>query len=441
MSKLIGFYATPKAAFDVNDSLQCLNAQSFSFTDRSQLSRGTYNAAWWMDDNSSGNGYSYNNKTFTTADWHWVRLSVITDKQCVDTVLKRVYLEKNNNSTILFAEKDSQCYKGNIFDFENQNNNSKVTFVNSKWVLGDGQEFNQDNPGTLSFAKEGNYRVMLATISALGCHDTAYTDIVIHPHPVTQFGADAVCYPEPVVFKNSSSISSGTINEFIWDLSDGAQYRNQYPSHRFASSGTYNVRLQTVSNYGCRDTLAINSVAIVKDKPKAFFTFNVLPALQQDQTRLQMNNQSSAGAQTFNWDFGNFSSSTDRDPIAYYQDTGRWNITLVAISGEGCSDTFSLNTGRIIPDFVYYLPSAFSPNGDIHNAIYKGYGTLFAFKFKMEIFNRWGEKLWETEDINQGWDGYFQGELCMEGAYLCRVQIVPFKGPMKYYEQMFMLMR
>jgi gliding motility-associated-like protein len=201
------------------------------------------------------------------------------------------------------------------------------------------------------------------------------------------------------------------------------------------------VRLQTVSNYGCRDTLIINSAAVVREKPKAFFTFDVLPALQQDQTRLQMNNQSSASSTRFNWDFGNASSSTDRDPIAYYQDTGRWGITLVAFSGEGCSDTFTVNTGRIVPDFVYYLPSAFSPNGDIHNPLYKGYGTLFAFKFKMEIFNRWGEKLWETEDINQGWDGYYEGELCMEGAYLCRVQIVPFKGPMQYFEQMFVLLR
>ncbi len=440
-TKGIGFFATPKAAFAINDSLQCLNAQSFNFTDQTQLNRGTYTASWAFDDNTSAGGLTVSNKQFNTADWHIAQLSVITDKLCVDTVQRRVYLENNKNSTIVFNEDDSQCLRGNVFSFKNQNNNSKVSFVSSQWVYGDGQQSNLALPATMSFVKDGKFKVMLATVSALGCNDTAYADIIVHPHPVTQFSADVVCYPEPVVFKNTSSISSGTIDQFIWDLSDGAQYLNQYPSHKFSSSGSYNVRLQTVSNYGCRDTLFINSAAVVREKPKAFFTFDVLPALQQDQTRLQMNNQSSSSSTRFNWDFGNASSSTDRDPIAYYQDTGRWGITLVAFSSEGCSDTFTVNTGRIVPDFVYYLPSAFSPNGDIHNPLYKGYGTLFAFKFKMEIFNRWGEKLWETEDINQGWDGYYEGELCMEGAYLCRVQIVPFKGPMQYFEQMFVLLR
>ena len=114
---------------------------------------------------------------------------------------------------------------------------------------------------------------------------------------------------------------------------------------------------------------------------------------------------------------------------------------MVAFSSEGCSDTVRKTTGMIIPDFFYYLPSAFSPNEDPYNPNYKGVGSAFVYKFHLEIFNRWGEKMFETNDINQGWDGTYKGEICMEGAYLCRVQLVPFKGTMKVYQQMFMLMR
>lgn len=441
ISKSIGFYATPKAAFDIDDSLQCLNAQAFGFSDKTSLSRGNYTPAWWFDDNTSASGSTVSNKTFTQSDWHWVRLSVITDKSCVDTVMRRVYLENHYNSGIVFNEKDSQCLKGNLFNFKQQNNNSKVTYTAYQWVYGDGQQTTQAVPSTMSFTKDGHFKVMLATVSALGCNDTAYADILIHPHPVTRFSADPVCYPEPVVFKNTSAISSGTIDQYIWDMGDATQYLNQYPSHKYLTSGTYNVRLQTVSNYGCRDTLVVNSAAVVKEKPVAKFSFEVLPALQQDQTRLQMKNESSATSSRYFWDFGNQTNSSEFEPIAIYQDTGRWKITLVSYTTEGCSDTFRLNTGQIVPDFVYFLPSAFSPNSDNHNELYKGYGTLFAYKFKLEIYNRWGEKLWETDDITKGWDGYYQGELCMEGTYLCRVQIVPFKGTMKYYEQMFMLLR
>lgn len=439
--KNIGFYATPKAQFDIDDSIQCLNKQAFDLTDRSQLSRGSYQASWKFDDQTTATGPIVNDKQFSTSDWHNIELSILTDKLCVDTINKRVYLEAVKNSSIIFTEKDSQCLRGNVFNFTNQKNNPKVNFVSSRWVFGDGQESVKAVPDVQRFVKDGKYNVMLVTESAVGCFDTTYQEVIIHPHPKTQFVAPAVCFPEPVAFVNTSVISSGTIDQYIWDLSDGAQYQGQSPIHRFDAAGQYGARLQTVSNFGCRDTLELTNGVTVKEKPVARFTFEILPMIVQDQTRLAFNNTSSANATRFYWDFGNQSNSTEKDPIAYYQDTGRWMVMLVASTDEGCSDTLVMPTGPIIPDFTYFLPSAFSPNGDVHNNLYKGYGSLFAFEFKMEIFNRWGEKLWETNDITQGWDGYYQGELCMEGAYLCRVQIVPFKGPMKYYEQMFMLLR
>lgn len=441
IEKGIGFYATPKASFVVDDSLQCLNKQAFDFTDQSTISRGSYAASWYFDDNTTANGSTVLDKTFAGSEFHQVRLSIVSDKSCVDTFYRRVYLENTGNSRIVFNEKDSQCLKGNLFDFSNQNINSKVSFVSSKWIYGDGQESLLAKPAVQSFNKDGEFTMMLCTESALGCFDTARRLIVIHPHPVSAFDIDPVCYPEPSVLNNTSTIKKGSITEYIWDMGDGKQYFNQLPIHYYDGAGEYDVRLQTVSNYGCRDTLVIDKAAIVQDKPNALFEFNELPVIAQDQTRLQFNNLSSSNATKFNWDFGNQTNSSLRDPIGLYQDTGRWMVTLVASTDEGCSDTFRMGTGLILPQFYYFLPNAFSPNGDIHNSLYRGYGSLFAYSFKMEIFNRWGEKLWETTDITEGWDGTYQGSVCMEGAYLCRVQIVPFRGTMKAYEQMFMLMR
>ena len=316
-----------------------------------------------------------------------------------------------------------------------------MSYTATKWIYGDGQESTLNTPGVQRFKQAGEYTMLLCTESALGCFDTIRKLIVVHPHPVSAFSAAPVCYPEPVNFNNNSAISKGSIIENIWDFGDTKLGFLPSPVYYYPSSGLYNVRLQTVSNYGCRDTLVINNAANVQEKPKANFDFDVLSTIARDQTRLQFNNLSSSNTTRYYWDFGNNTNSTMQNPIGLYQDTGRWLITLVAFTNEGCSDTFSLGTGLIMPDFTYFLPNAFSPNGDVHNNLYRGEGSQFAYKFKMEIFNRWGEKLWESTDINQGWDGYYQGELCMQDVYFCRVQIVPFKGTLKTYEQTFYLLR
>ena len=282
---------------------------------------------------------------------------------------------------------------------------------------------------------------MLVTQSAVSCMDTTYRTVRIYPHPKTSFTADKVCFPEPVVFKNNTSISSGIIRSYDWKFGDNSSSAISEPIHNYTSAGVYNVQLITSSGYNCKDTLLIPSAAVVQAKPKANFSFTQLPTIEQDQTRLQFKNLSSSNSTRYDWDFGNTSSSALKEPIGLYQDTGRFWITMVAYTSEGCSDTVRKTTGMIIPDFFYYLPNAFTPNDDPFNANYKGVGSAFIYKFHLEIFNRWGEKMFETFDINQGWDGTSKGEICMDGAYLCRVQLVPLKGRMKVYQQMFMLMR
>ncbi|MEZ4804627.1 MAG: PKD domain-containing protein [Bacteroidia bacterium] len=437
----IGFHPTPIASFNINDTDQCLNEHRFDFTNTSQIASGTFTQDWWFDDLETGTNTDFLGKQFIDPETHQVRLAVISNNGCADTTYRYIYLEDTRNSKIQFAENDSQCWKGNAFDFSNLNTNPKVSFVTAKWIYGDGQTSNGIDPAPMQFSKDGNYSVTLITESSIGCQDTSTVDVVIHPHPVTSFTAEDVCFPEPVQFTNTSSISSGTVSTYLWDFGDFTSSGVPSPQHNYAFAGLYDVQLISFSEYMCSDTVFVASAARVDEKPKANFDFNQLPTVQQDQSRFKFNNKSSSNSTSYEWDFGNQTGSSEEHPIGIFEDTGRYNVSLVAFTDAGCSDTFVRNTGMIIPDFFYYLPNAFSPNGDVHNNIYRGLGSKFVFEFKMEIFNRWGEKLYETNDITKGWDGYYNGELCMEGAYLCRVQIVPFKGVMQAYEQMFMLMR
>jgi gliding motility-associated-like protein len=59
----------------------------------------------------------------------------------------------------------------------------------------------------------------------------------------------------------------------------------------------------------------------------------------------------------------------------------------------------------------------------------------------MSIYNRWGEKVFETTNINEGWDGKYKGSVCMEGNYLVKIDAAPFNGPFRSYEQAVLLLR
>jgi gliding motility-associated-like protein len=441
LNQEIAFFASPKASFAINDTAQCLNQQSFDFTNTSNLDRGTFISKWNMDDLSEYNTRNVVNKQFDSDDLHSIQLSILTDRGCTDTTTRSIYLENIKNFEVLLTDNDTQCLKGNAFDFSANKTNSKVDWVSSEWLFGDGQSSVNNDPSAHSYTLDSQYQVSLVTISGNGCRDTNSMTIYVYPHPVSAFSVAEVCFPEPSVFNNQSTIKKGSIDRNLWTIQNSVNYSQLNPTHSFSEAGEYDAQLITVSDKGCRDTLILNKVAWVKEKPKALFEFVVLPLTSAEETDLQFTNLSSTNATRFNWDFGNNTYSTDINPKGNYRDTGKYNVTLIASTDEGCADTFSMNTGSLIPDFVYYLPNAFSPNGDIHNNVYKGFGSLYAFKFKMEIYNRWGEKLWETEDIHQGWDGYYQGELCQQGAYVVRVQIIPFKGTLKSFEQSFLLLR
>ncbi|HNQ11590.1 MAG TPA: gliding motility-associated C-terminal domain-containing protein [Bacteroidia bacterium] len=78
------------------------------------------------------------------------------------------------------------------------------------------------------------------------------------------------------------------------------------------------------------------------------------------------------------------------------------------------------NEVEIIPTIGIYIPSAFTPNGDGINDQF-GIGGEAVSEFHMIIFNRWGEKIFESNEVDRQWDGTFKGQLVQEGAYAYNV--------------------
>ena len=135
---------------------------------------------------------------------------------------------------------------------------------------------------------------------------------------------------------------------------------------------------------------------------------------------------SSSNATSYLWDFGDGQTSTDEAPTTQYSDldTGTYLITLTASNGS-CQDVATYYV-KIFEDLVYYIPNTFTPyDGNDYNQLFKpvftsGYDTG---GYSMEIFNRWGELVFSTTDINQGWDGkdMRSGKICEDGTYVWKI--------------------
>jgi gliding motility-associated-like protein len=127
----------------------------------------------------------------------------------------------------------------------------------------------------------------------------------------------------------------------------------------------------------------------------------------------------SAGAVSYKWIFGDgktFTTAIRDTVISYqYQKTGTYNVCLIAFNAAGCSDTTCTQID-ISVEVGYSVPNAFSPNGDgVNDRVFvRGFGIS---KVSFQIFNRWGELVFATTDINAGWDGYYKGKLQAQDVY------------------------
>ncbi|MBL4657844.1 MAG: gliding motility-associated C-terminal domain-containing protein, partial [Flavobacteriales bacterium] len=135
----------------------------------------------------------------------------------------------------------------------------------------------------------------------------------------------------------------------------------------------------------------------------------------------------------YNWDFADGMTSIDQSTSHYYDSIGVYTVELVGVDSNSCRDTCETIV-NITPYHDIIVPTAFTPdpnggNGGTYDIF--GYDNNVFFsaadyvvKFHMMIFNRWGEMVFESNDINIGWDGYYRGQLCQQDSYAWRVNVI-----------------
>ena len=245
----------------------------------------------------------------------------------------------------------------------------------------------------------------IVPISAVGCQGTPFTvTLTINPLPVFNVLDAVVCAGEYVTLKGNPSSFS-----YSWDhgITDNVPFVPSY-------TDTYNV-VATNTITGC--VQYSNALVTVHPNPIADFiqTWDELMAIFTN---------TSSGALNYYWNMGDGGIIITSENVSYtyeIEDSTSYIITLIAETEFGCIDTIS----RIITTpLVFYIPNAFTPDGNEYNNVFT---PIFSNKRKIEnyslsIYNRWGEIVFETKDVDFGWDGFYKNKMAESGTYIWQLQ-------------------
>lgn len=271
------------------------------------------------------------------------------------------------------------------------------------WSFGDGTFSSAQNPPIHSYPGPGTYNVLLKINNPDACDNP---DSVMQVITITNNNVEAILDPIDNLCTNDSILFNNTsfnATSYFWDFGDGRTSTQQNPVLIYTTAGNYTITFVAINPASCNgtDTLVLN--VDVKDGPIADFTY--LPLQPEKNTPVKFRNHS-VGANRYAWSFGDDRYSNEFEPVHEYYKSGTYKVCLTAYNEYDCDNTVCKNVTAIVQNVVD-VPTGFSPNGDGKNdRLYvRGY-NIATIDFK--IYNRWGVKVYDSNDINEGWDGMYK---------------------------------
>jgi gliding motility-associated-like protein len=237
-----------------------------------------------------------------------------------------------------------------------------------------------------------------------GCTYQVVFNIVDTSQPFSYSVADSDIDCRTALLTAIPASGSSIASIYQWFFSDSASAIGNPAAHTFPQDGNNSTKLIVVNAVGCHDTLTYNFN--INDPMLAGFSFDPDPPLAN--SPVDFKNTSSSFATLYNWDFGDGTTSTEKEPRKYYNDSGSLHICLVASNANNCTDSVCRDVTIDVTKTVA-VPSAFSPNGDGDNDILyvRGYRLKTVH---LRIYNRWGNLMFETDSKDKGWDGTYKGQ-------------------------------
>ena len=259
------------------------------------------------------------------------------------------------------------------------------------------------------------YDLTVTDICGASISSSVLVTVIVPVITVQPYGATSICPGDSTAI--GVVVSNGTgVYDYSWSTNETTSEIVVKPS----SSSVYYV---SVTDSCAAHYEVVESVSVNVDRPIAEFTIGVENIVVKKP--VDFINQSS-GAVSYYWEFDNNESSTEVNPSTTYYNEGEVTVMLVAENQAGCVDT-AYHTYYVNPEMLFFVPNAFSPNGDGSNDYFFGDGVGVQ-DYEMRIFNRWGEMIFISYNRRDTWDGRVNGIMSPNGVYVWRVFLTGFDG-------------
>jgi gliding motility-associated-like protein len=192
------------------------------------------------------------------------------------------------------------------------------------------------------------------------------------------------------------------------------------------SAGIYTVDVTSIGLNGCKEVFTYPNMLTIYPKPSADFSWTPSTPNTVSDNHVTFYPVNQNNNSTWFWELAANTTTTEKNPTVTYEDQGKYPITLVVITEYGCRDTVT-KVLDIKDEFILWVPNAFTPNGDGLNEVFTGKGIGIK-KFEMNIYDRWGNNVFQTNDIHKGWDGTFKGVLCKDDIFVYRISAIDNNG-------------
>ena len=258
-----------------------------------------------------------------------------------------------------------------------------------------------------------------------------YDDIV----PVIIPSTTGACVPVEVVFTNATN--SSVVEYTIWNYGDGTIdtiVGLSEAANTYENVGLYDVYIEIVSEFGCRYFRDFNSLISGFGYPTAGFYVSPSPA-SVFQPNVTVYSNSSSDVVNYQWfaDGGSPSfSNLQNVPLSYPNEVGEFPVMLTVTNGNGCSDTI-VRFVIIRNDVMIFAPNTFTPDDDKFNQGWRVFiQGIDDYSFHLEIYNRWGEIVFESRNPEAEWYGTYGGNMVKDGTYIWVVKASDAENDNKY---------
>lgn len=357
--------------------------------------------------------------TNTAGDFTYTLISVQESSvsMCTNTIGEDVLVRVWNLPDV-FAGTDFSICDG---AWTTLNGQGAATYIWDQSVI-DGVAF---SPATTT-----NYTVTGTDVN--GCTNTDAVVITVVPIPQVDFSVNNAASCAPLV-TTLTNLSTGNLTNCQWTLSDGSQYSGcGTVDMTLTEPGCYDVTLTVSTTEGCTNTDTKPAFLCVYPNPVA--DFELTPDKVEISSPFVNFFNNSYGAVAYSWDFDDGTGSTAENPTHLFPDEegATYTVYLVATSSDGCTDT-TFKTVHVGEDLIYYVPNAFSPDGDEFNNVFKPVLTagFDVNSYHLQIFNRWGELIFESMNYEQGWDGTYHDKKLLDGTYIWKIKVKNKSNDMK----------